>query len=112
MKYQKSSDPVLCKKDMSRFQIIIRLLRMAKPLFVQMTIATIFGILNNLSNIALIGWGAWLISKIFVLKTSPAVWEIVLLFIFALIKSFSSYLEQAENHNVAFRLLANLRTST
>ncbi len=110
MMYQKSSVPVLCKKDMSRFQIIIRLLRMAKPLFVPMTIATIFGILNNLSNIALIGWGAWLISKIFVLNTSPAVWEIVLLFIFALIKSFSSYLEQAENHNVAFRLLANLRT--
>ena len=98
--------------EIPRRQIIIRLLRMMKEFRGTMFIAIFFGIMNHLSNIALITWGAWLISSIFISSVfNPTAFDISLLFIFGVIKAISSYLEQNKNHDVAFRALANIRTN-
>lgn len=99
-------------KEMSRLQIIIRLFRMIKPVRGVMLYAIFFGVLNHLSNIALVTWGAWLVSSLIIPGASPpGVFSISLLFVFGVMKAVSSYLEQLGNHEVAFRLLAHLRTN-
>lgn len=95
---------------MSRFKIMVRLLRMVKNHRGLMLTAIFFGVLNHLSNIFLIVLGAWIIGGIFFPNPYlPSFLELSLLFIFAVIKAISSYLEQNKNHDVAFRLLADLR---
>lgn len=84
---------------------------MIKPVTGKMLYAIFFGILNHLSNIAIITWGAYLIS-LFIIPDAekPGTFSIALLFVFGLSKAVCSYLEQLGNHDVAFRLLAHLRT--
>jgi len=76
-----------------------------------MSIAIIFGILNHLSQIFLIIWGAWLISSFVIFMYIPSLFDISLLLVFAFLKAFSAYIEQLKNHDVAFKLLAELRTN-
>ncbi|OGL50863.1 MAG: thiol reductant ABC exporter subunit CydC [Candidatus Schekmanbacteria bacterium RIFCSPHIGHO2_02_FULL_38_11] len=97
--------------SMSRFHIVIRLFKMVKRVRGIMLFAIFFGILNHLSNIALLTWGAWLVSSFIIPDaTPPSTFSIVLLFIFGVTKGVSAYVEQLGNHEVAFRLLAHLRT--
>ncbi len=98
------------KKHISRFKLIIRLLWMVKNHKWLMLQAIFYGILNHLTNILLIVYGAWLITGIFLLPSYfPSIFELILLFILAIIKAVSAYMEQIKNHDVAFRLLADLR---
>lgn len=98
-------------KEMSRISIIWRLFRMIKPVSGMMVYAIFFGILNHLSNIAIITWGAYLISSFIIPGAEkPGTFSIALLFIFGISKAVCSYLEQLGNHDVAFKLLAHLRT--
>ncbi len=98
-------------KEMSRIGIIWRLLKMIKPLTGMMLYAIFFGIVNHLSNIAIITWGAYLISSFLIPGAEkPGTFSIALLFVFGISKSIGSYLEQLGNHDVAFKLLAHLRT--
>ena len=97
--------------DMSRLKIIIRLFRMIKPVRGIMLFAIFSGILNHLSNIAVITWGAYLISSFLIPEAAaPGALSIALLFVFAIMKAVCSYVEQLANDEVAFRLLAHLRT--
>ena len=97
-------------KELPRLETIIRLFRMVRPVRGKMILAILFGTLNHLSNIALVTYGAYLIASIFVTNESITAIKISLLFILAIVKAISSYLEQTKNHDVAFRLLAQLRT--
>lgn len=95
---------------MSRFKLMIRLLQMVKNHRGLMITAIFFGVMNHLANILLIVLGAWLIGGFFLPNPHlPSYLELSLLFIFAVIKAISSYIEQTKNHDVAFRLLADLR---
>ncbi len=99
-------------KEMSRLKIIIRLFRMIRPVRGVMLYAIFFGVLNHLSNIAVVTWGAWLVSSLLIPGApSPGLLSLSLLFVFGIIKAVSSYLEQLGNHEIAFRLLAHLRTN-
>jgi ATP-binding cassette subfamily C protein len=94
------------KKHISRFKLMIRLLRMVKNHKWLMLQAIFYGILNHLTNILLIVYGAWLITGFFLLPLHfPSIFELILLFILAIIKAVSAYMEQIKNHDVAFRLL-------
>jgi ATP-binding cassette subfamily C protein len=103
--------PLLEAKEIPRFELIYRLFRMVKPVRGRMILAIIFGILNHLSNIALVTYGAYLIAHIFLTTETITAWKISIIFILGIIKAVSSYVEQTKNHDVAFRLLAHLRTS-
>ncbi len=98
-------------QEMSRIEIIFRLFRMVRPVRGIMVCAVFFGILNHLSNIAIITWGAYLVSSFLIPDANPAsTFSFVLLFVFGLVKALCAYFEQLANHEVAFRLLAHLRT--
>ena len=98
--------------SMSRLKIILRLFKMVKPVRKVMLFAIFFGTLNHLSNIAVLTWGAWLVSSFLIPGAiPPGTFAISLLFIFGILKGVSAYVEQLANHEVAFRLLAHLRTS-
>src|SRR3990172_13083698 len=97
--------------SMSRFHIVIRLFKMVKRVRGIMLFAIFFGILNHLSNIAMLTWGAYLVSSFLIPgASSPGTISVSLLFIFGIIKGVSAYVEQLGNHQVAFKLLAHLRT--
>lgn len=97
--------------SMSRVIIVVRLLRMVSSLRRSMSIAITLGTLNHLSNIALVAWGAYLISLVILPEAQfPTPLQISFLFILAIVKAVCSYIEQTKNHDVAFRLLAHLRT--
>ncbi len=107
----KTSFKVDSTNRMSRLLIIRRLLGMVSPVRQLMVIAIIFGVFNHLANIALMVWGAYLISSVFIEgPLSITLLDISLLFVLGGIKALSSYVEQNKNHDVAFRLLAHLRT--
>src|SRR3990172_1931648 len=97
--------------SMSRFHIVMRLFKMVKPVRGVMLFAIFFGVLNHLSNIALLTLGAWLVSGLLIPgATPPSTFYIVLFFVLGITKGISAYIEQLGNHEVAFRLLAHLRT--
>ncbi|MBI5374283.1 MAG: thiol reductant ABC exporter subunit CydC [Candidatus Schekmanbacteria bacterium] len=99
-------------KEMSRPKIILRLFKMVKPVKGMMFYAISWGIINHLSNIALLTLGAWLVSSFLIPgATPPGTILYVLLFVFGIMKAVGAYLEQLGNHDVAFKLLAHLRTS-
>jgi ATP-binding cassette subfamily C protein len=97
--------------EMSRLKIVVRLLGMVKPVRRYMMMAISLGVLSHLANIAMITWGAYLITSIVLLRSpSMTLLDIALLFLFGFLRATSSYVEQNKNHDVAFRLLAHLRT--
>jgi ATP-binding cassette subfamily C protein len=94
---------------MSRARIALRLLKMVRPVSGSMIVAILIGSLNHLSNIFLFAWGAYALTTI-MLGASLSLFDVSVLFILGFSKAVSSYIEQNQNHDVAFRLLAHLRT--
>lgn len=88
---------------MKTMKLIIRLIKLIKPLLLEMFIAIIMGVLGFLSVtlIAILGVSLFIYdldSKIIIL----------LMLILGVLKGIFKYLEQWFNHYIAFRVLAHL----
>lgn len=97
-------------KKRSNFNIVFNLIGLIKPLIFIMILAIIMGVIGFLTSIFItVGGGYGLVyllgdHQYFSLQTI-----ITALIIFALVRGFLRYAEQASNHYIAFKLLALLR---
>lgn len=97
-------------KKRSNFNIVFNLIGLIKPLIFIMILAIIMGVIGFLASIFItVGGGYGLVyllgdHQYFSLQTI-----IIALLIFAFVRGFLRYAEQASNHYIAFKLLALLR---
>jgi ATP-binding cassette subfamily C protein len=82
---------------------------MVRPVGRSMALAILIGTLNHLSNVFLFAWGAYCLTSI-MLGASLQLVDLIILLVLGCTKAISSYIEQNRNHEVAFKLLAYLRT--
>ena len=96
----------------SRFNIMTRLVGLVKPLTGHMVLAVMMGVLGHLCASFITVFGGYAVLSI-LRPEQPS--NIRVLFasvlIFALIRGFLRYAEQACNHFIAFKLLSGIRFS-
>lgn len=92
------------------FQVMARLLRLVKPLMGYMIIAIIMGLIGHLCAAFITILGGYAIINILIqgIHANLSVC-FALLALFALVRGFLRYAEQACNHFIAFKLLALIR---
>lgn len=99
-----------CMMQRSRFNIMTRLVGLVKPLTCHMVLAVMMGVLGHLCASFITVFGGYAVLSI-LRPEQPS--NIRVLFasvlIFALIRGFLRYAEQACNHFIAFKLLALIR---
>ena len=99
-----------CMMQRSRFNIMTRLVGLVKPLTGHMVLAVMMGVLGHLCASFITVFGGYAVLSI-LRPEQPS--NIHVLFasvlIFALIRGFLRYAEQACNHFIAFKLLALIR---
>lgn len=98
------------KKEMSNISVILRMIKLVKPLTLIMCLAIIMGVLGYLCAILIP-----VLSSFIVLKISGMPFEIslsyilIILLALAVCRGVFHYVEQACNHYIAFKLLAIIR---
>ena len=97
-------------KKRSGFRVMLRLIGLVKPLTSYMILAIIMGLIGHLTAAFITIFGAYAIAEMIGIETP---FTINLLFVsvivFAIVRGFLRYAEQACNHFIAFKLLALLR---
>ena len=94
----------------SGFTVMARLLGLVKPLMGYMILAILMGLIGHLCAAFITVFGGFAILEVLGLKSVlPLTAIFVCLVIFALVRGFLRYAEQACNHFIAFKLLALIR---
>ena len=91
----------------SGFQIMARLVGLVKPLSGYMILAILMGLIGHLCAAFITILGGYAIMNVLNGQVTTVLFSVVL--IFALIRGFLRYAEQACNHFIAFKLLALIR---
>ena len=91
----------------SGFQIMARLIGLVKPLTGYMILAITMGLIGHLCAAFITVFGGFTILN--VLNAQPTIILFSAVLIFALVRGFLRYAEQACNHFIAFKLLALIR---
>ena len=91
----------------SGFQIMVRLVGLVKPLTGYMILAILMGLIGHLCAAFITVFGGYAIGN--VLNEQPTTVLFTIVLIFALVRGFLRYAEQACNHFIAFKLLALIR---
>ena len=91
----------------SGFQIMARLIGLVKPLTGYMILAITMGLIGHLCAAFITVFGGYAIVN--VLNGQPTTVLFLVVLIFALVRGFLRYAEQACNHFIAFKLLALIR---
>ena len=91
----------------SGFQIMGRLIGLVKPLTVYMLLAIAMGLAGHLCAAFITVFGGYAILAVLDSRTPEILFAALL--VFALLRGFLRYAEQACNHYIAFRLLALIR---
>lgn len=98
------------KKEMSNMKVMLRLIKLVKPLAPIMCFAIIMGVLGFLCAIGIpVLSSIALLQIIGMQKHLPLASMIVILLLMAILRGVFHYLEQASNHFIAFKLLAIIR---
>ena len=97
-------------KKRSGFRVMLRLIGLVKPLTGYMILAITMGIIGHLTASFITIFGAYAVAEMIGIET-PFIINIlfVSVIIFAIVRGFLRYAEQACNHFIAFNLLALLR---
>ena len=94
----------------SGFKVMTRLIGLVKPLAGYMILAITMGLVGHLCATFITVFGGFAVLNILDLNTTMALSVIfVCLIVFALVRGFLRYAEQACNHFIAFKLLALIR---
>ena len=97
-------------KKRSNFNVMLRLSKLVKPLSGYMTLAVIMGIIGNLSATFITILGGYAILDVLGFSVPlTMVNAFILAVVFAILRGFLRYAEQACNHYIAFKLLALIR---
>ena len=91
----------------SGFQIMARLVGLVKPLTGYMILAITMGLIGHLCAAFITIFGGYAIANVLNGQATTVLFSAVL--IFALVRGFLRYAEQACNHFIAFKLLALIR---
>ena len=98
------------KKGMSNISVMLRLIKLVKPLAPVMCFAIIMGVLGFLCAIGIPVLSSMALLQIAGMKEHlPLTFMLVILLVMALLRGVLHYLEQAANHFIAFKLLAIIR---
>ena len=97
-------------KRRSGFTVMMRLIGLVKPLCGFMVLAIIMGLIGHLTASFITIFGGFAVAELLGIETS---FTLTILFVsvclFALVRGFLRYAEQACNHYIAFKLLALIR---
>ena len=94
----------------SGFGVMTRLIGLVKPLTGYMTLAVIMGLIGHLCATFITIFGAFAVLNLLGVHVSYSLTSIfVCLIVFAIVRGFLRYAEQACNHFIAFKLLALIR---
>ncbi|MBC5787153.1 MULTISPECIES: thiol reductant ABC exporter subunit CydC [Clostridiaceae] len=97
-------------KKRSNFQIMGRLVGLVKPLIGFMILAIIMGVIGFLAAISITVFGGYAMLDVLQMSTPITLkTAVVCVIVFALVRGFLRYAEQACNHFIAFKLLALIR---
>lgn len=98
-------------KEVKNTQVINWLLSFVKPLSLKMSGAVLLGIISNLSVIGITFLGLKEMFAILSGNTNSVMKTFWLLILCGVIRGIARYMEQYLNHDIAFSLLANVRSS-
>ncbi len=98
-------------KEVKNTQVINWLLSFVKPLSLKMSGAVLLGIISNLSVIGITFLGLKEMFTILSGNTNSVMKTFWLLILCGVIRGVARYMEQYLNHDIAFSLLANVRSS-
>ena len=94
----------------SGFQVMARLIGLVKPMLGFMLLAIAMGLLGNLCATFITVFGGYAILNVLHPEWSMSLgWLFAAVLLFALVRGFLRYAEQACNHFIAFKLLALIR---
>lgn len=94
----------------SGFRVMTQLIGLVKPLTGYMLLAIAMGLAGHLCATFITVFGGYAVLQILNLQSSLSLWVIFsAVLIFALVRGFLRYAEQACNHFIAFKLLALIR---
>lgn len=97
-------------KKRSGFRVMLRLIGLVKPLTGYMILAITMGIIGHLTASFITIFGAYAVAEMIGIETPFTINILfVSVIIFAIVRGFLRYAEQACNHFIAFKLLALLR---
>lgn len=98
-------------KEVKNIQVVNWLLSFVKPLSLKMSGAVLLGIISNLSVIGITFLGLKEMFAILSGDTNSVMKTFWLLILCGVIRGVARYIEQYLNHDIAFSLLANVRSS-
>lgn len=98
-------------KEVKNIQVVNWLLSFVKPLSLKMSGAVLLGIISNLSVIGITFLGLKEMFAILSGDTTSVMKTFWLLILCGVIRGVARYMEQYLNHDIAFSLLANVRSS-
>ncbi|MBO0442040.1 amino acid ABC transporter ATP-binding/permease protein [Vagococcus fluvialis] len=98
-------------KEVKNIQVVNWLLSFVKPLSLKMSGAVLLGIISNLSVIGITFLGLKEMFAILSGNTNSVMKTFWLLILCGVIRGVARYMEQYLNHDIAFSLLANVRSS-
>lgn len=98
-------------KEVKNIQVVNWLLSFVKPLSLKMSGAVLLGIISNLSVIGITFLGLKEMFAILSGDTNSVMKTFWLLILCGVIRGVARYMEQYLNHDIAFSLLANVRSS-
>ena len=97
-------------KELTNFQVIMRLIRLVKPLTIPMIVAITLGVLGFLCAIGIPVLSTMAIMQILGMTSHfDLQWILAILILLAVLRGVLHYGEQACNHYIAFKLLAIIR---
>ncbi len=97
-------------KKRSNISVMFKLLKLVKPLTPIMILAVFMGFVGNLAATSITVLGGYAVADIVGFDTVFSVKNIfILIFVFAVFRGLLRYAEQACNHYIAFKLLADIR---
>lgn len=97
-------------KRRSGFTVMIHLVGLIKPLIGFMILAILMGVIGHLSATFITIFGGYAVAEILQIETPFTLMNIFIsVGIFALVRGFLRYAEQACNHFIAFKILALIR---
>ena len=97
-------------KKRSGFKVMLQLIGLVKPLTGYMILAVTMGLIGHLCATLITVFGGYAIANILDINTTLTINAIFIsVCVFALLRGFLRYAEQACNHFIAFKLLALLR---
>lgn len=96
-------------KKRSGFQVMMRLIGLVKPLTGYMILAITMGLIGHLCATFITIFGGYAVLELLKSPSAKLAGLFICLGIFALVRGFLRYAEQACNHFIAFKLLALIR---